>query len=156
MTNRIHGDEAMRVTVTISEATNPLLYRRLQGCANSGEKHSRVLRQIAEKALLFDEFRKITGLQLVESQQDFQKSAINSEPRILRNHEDIKPEVQKSSLTENDVNEDFEAKNAPAAAGQQDENFVVNTPPVLTTKNELKYSGARELAMAMARNGLLR
>ena len=149
MTKRKYKETPLRTSLTVSTSTSPLLYKHLTSGLLEGERLVQALRGLAEEALFWRGIRKEFNLQLVDSQQVFQKFVVNKDVDILR-----KEEISKnSSLTTNLVNEELITKNAAAPDNSESSKFVVNTPPPLTTK---KYSGAAELARRMVANGLIK
>lgn len=151
MSNRFSGNGSIRLTVTVSESVNSLLYERLKNCASNGEKPGRVLRGYAEEAMYLEKHSGLNISQLVDSQQVFVKNFINQPSMVMKINDEVKTEDLKTSLTNNQVNEVFEQQKANhSAASDLSENFINQAPVVMKKK-----SGAREMARLMVARGLV-
>ena len=164
MAKKKHEQESFRITLSISAYSNPHLYKLLKPDTGGGK--GAILRNLAEEALLWREFRQERGLQPVDLKQGFQKLALYQDSGIRR----FSDETEKSAYTEKPVYADIQSKipikteteksaytDKPVYADitaikptmpEPDKNEV--TPPKqINKKMELKYSASRELAMLM-------
>lgn len=164
MAKKKHEQESFRITLSISAYSNPHLYKLLKPDTGGGK--GAILRNLAEEALLWREFRQERGLQPVDIKQVIQKGALYQDTGITR----LSEEGEKSAYIENPVYADIKAKTS-VKTGREKSAYTDNpvyaditaikptmpvpdknevTPPEqINKKMELKYSASRELAMLM-------
>jgi nitrate reductase cytochrome c-type subunit len=144
-------DASFRFSVRISAGLSPRVYMRLKNEDERGEGRAQVLRRLAEEYLFLNELRQSHGLQLVESQQVFEKNFINQPPMVMKINDEVKTETRNTSLTKNQVNEVFVQPKAALPTDSDPSKNFINRPPVVMKKK----SGAREMARLMVARGLI-